>query len=133
MSTNTDTSGHRHEGGGVRWWEAAQRMRVERDIHGDGGGEYDAYVMPPRDPHNMWAAITSYAGEEPVLCPVHGCGQHLVWYEAGYVPGYRVCMAPTEDGRGHYPDSIRHRFVLDHADDSGTPGVVLIHDAEVTR
>ena len=29
-------------------------------------------------------------------CPARGCGRALVWYEAGYVPGYRICT------RGHH-------------------------------
>jgi len=26
-----------------------------------------------------------------VPCPAPGCGAPLVWYEAGYAPGYRIC------------------------------------------
>jgi hypothetical protein len=26
-----------------------------------------------------------------VPCPHEGCGRALVWFEAGYVPGYRLC------------------------------------------
>jgi len=41
-----------------------------------------------------------YPGEHPdywlqvqwTPCPV--CGAPVVWYEAGYVPGYRVCVKP---------------------------------------
>jgi hypothetical protein len=33
-----------------------------------------------------------------------------LWYEAGYVPGYRVCMAPLGDGLFD-PQSIKHRFL----------------------
>jgi hypothetical protein len=30
----------------------------------------------------------------------------VVWYEAGYVPGYRVCMAAPNDR-----ESLTHRFI----------------------
>lgn len=89
--------------------------QVHRDIHGDGGDTYDAYAMPPRDPWDMWAAITG------APCPVEGCDQTLVWYEAGYVPGYRVCM--RQEGEHYNGSTLRHRFVLDHA------GMVLIREA----
>jgi hypothetical protein len=72
---------------------------AHRDIHGDGGREYEIYDMPGSD----WSAITD------VPCPVEGCEQTLLWYEAGYVPGYRVCMAPLSGDRFDH-DSIRHRF-----------------------
>jgi hypothetical protein len=105
---------------------APEKIRVERNPHGTGYAEYDAYIMPERDPNNIWAAITSYDGA-PVPCPVEGCDHEMVWYEAGYVPGYRVCMAPTDSG-AHLLDSIRHRFVLDHAREH--PGMVLIRSTQ---
>ena len=55
-----------------------------------------------------------YPGEAPAAwhergewtpCPAQGCGRALLWAEAGYVPGYRVCAGGghfarlTEDGR----------------------------------
>ena len=56
-----------------------------------------------------------YPGEVPAAwhergewtpCPAQGCGRALLWAEAGYVPGYRVCA-----GGGHYsllsPDGRR--------------------------
>ena len=43
-------------------------------------------------------------------------GPPLVWYEAGYVPGYRVCMAPIPGG-GFDADSLRHRFHHRSGDD----------------
>lgn len=46
-----------------------RRVRVERDIHGDGGGTYDAYLMPAVSEDDFWAAITSYEGQ-PRACPV---------------------------------------------------------------
>ena len=57
--------------------------------------------------HNDWPRIVlrmedepEYPGEIPDLwhqvdwtpCPV--CGAPMVWYEAAYVPGYRVCTKP---------------------------------------
>lgn len=43
-----------------------------------------------------------------VPCPVRRCGRALVWYEAGYVPGYRVCtrghhVQLSQDGRSAKP------------------------------
>jgi len=42
-----------------------------------------------------------YPNEEPPMwweradwLPCPECGAALVWYEAGYVPGYRVCARP---------------------------------------
>jgi len=96
-----------------------QPLRVERDIHGDGGGEYDAYRMPPAHPWDHWADITG------VPCPVPGCEQTLVWYEAGYVPGYRVCMAHAADDDGYDLETLRHHFCLDHQDDGGDVRVLI--------
>ncbi len=42
-----------------------------------------------------WAGVVCVAWWERgdwVPCPHHGCGAPLVWYEAGYVPGYRICL-----------------------------------------
>lgn len=72
-------------------------------LHGRGEREHELYVMVARPPADHWAAITD------VPCPVEGCKQTLVWYEAGYVPGYRVCMAP--DVGGFDMDTLRHRFL----------------------
>ena len=76
------------------------------------------YHMPPPRPH----IVTNAAGEQrehpgdywdavtDVPCPVEGCSHTVVWYEAGYVPGYRVCMAALDD-RGHYDlRTRRHTF-----------------------
>jgi hypothetical protein len=49
---------------------------------------------------------------------VPGCSQTLVWYEAGYVPGYRVCMArlPGDGSEERYDmDTLTHRFELARA------------------
>lgn len=80
-------------------------LSVEADIHGDGGGIYRAWEMPPRHPTDAWAAITG------APCPVPSCGQRLVWWEAGYVPGYRVCMARRPGGE-YDVSTLRHRFCL---------------------
>jgi hypothetical protein len=42
------------------------------------------------------AAIAWYERGAWCRCPAPRCGRALVWYEAGYVPGYRVCT------RGHH-------------------------------
>lgn len=87
--------------------------RAARNPDGTGSRLVPIYRMPPRDPHDIWADISSRAA--PVPCPVPGCAQELVHYEAGYVPGYRVCMAPAPSGHGHLVDTLRHHFSLDHA------------------
>lgn len=111
-----------------------KHIKVTCDI-GHGDDEHDAYVMPWRDPHDMWSAVTSYRDDEggPVACPVEGCDQHLLWWEAGYAPGYRVCMAPGRVWHhGHDMSTIRHRFVYGDVDrDART--VTLILDATETN
>jgi len=79
--------------------------RIERhDLHGQGGREHEVYDMPARPPDD-WAAVTD------VPCPVEGCAQTVLWYEAGYVPGYRVCMARIAGSGAFDLDTIRHRFL----------------------
>lgn len=90
------------------------RSHGQRNPHGTGYERYVLYQMPPGDPWDSWADITSYRGA-PVACPVAGCPGELVWYEAGYVPGYRVCMRPLD--QGHDRGTIRHHFSLDHDGD----------------
>lgn len=63
----------------------------------------------------------------PRRCPVEGCGQTLVRYKAGYLPGYRVCMARI-DGDDYDPETLRHRFVLDHHRHDDDDAVILIRD-----
>lgn len=82
-------------------------LAVTADIDGCGPETYTAYAMPPADPGDIWASITG------VPCPVPGCDHELVWYEAGYVPGYRVCMARVRDG--YDKATLRHRFCLCHS------------------
>ena len=62
------------------------------------------YQVPPASNGDYWTAVSD------VPCPVPGCGQTVVWYEAGYVPGYRVCMARSAAGDGYAHDTLRHRF-----------------------
>lgn len=76
----------------------------ERNIHGTSPVEVEIYTMPRQG--DYWASITD------VRCPVPGCQQTLVWYEAGYVPGYRVCMRRITAGTYDH-DSLRHRFQMD--------------------
>lgn len=78
--------------------------RHERhNLDGRGARQLAVYYLPP-DPEDYWHAVTGCP------CPVPGCGQTVVWWEAGYVPGYRACMAPA--GQDTYsPDTLRHRFL----------------------
>ena len=80
------------------------------------------FTHGPREP--WWECITD------VPCPVPGCDHTLVWYEAGYVPGYRVCMpviGQEDDGRNIYDrDQIRHRFALSPGNHG--PGVVVLQE-----
>ena len=86
-------------------------MRIEKhDLHGQGAVDCEVYDMPARG-GDYWDAVTTYPVMVPVTCPVPGCGQHICWYEAGYVPGYRVCMAPGRAPGTHDPRTIRHRFL----------------------
>jgi hypothetical protein len=80
-------------------------MRIEKhDLHGTG--ECDCYVFPM--PGTGWDAVTD------VPCPVEGCDNTVLWYEAGYVPGYRVCMPPTGKPNTFRVGEIRHRFLAGH-------------------
>lgn len=101
----------------------ARTFVVRRNMHGTGYADCAAFLMLPSDPLDKWGDITSYPGA-PVNCPVPGCSQHLVWYEAGYVPGYRACMAPL-DGDSYDPKSIRHRFAADHRSDEEDTVILL--------
>lgn len=63
-------------------------------------GEHEVYDLPG----SGWDAVTN------VPCPVRGCQQTIVWYEAENVPGYRVCMMALDVGR-YDMSTIRHRFL----------------------
>ena len=78
--------------------------RIEsRDLDGRGVRDHEVYYLPP-SPEDYWRAVTGCA------CPVPGCGQTVVWWEAGYVPGYRVCLARAGEDT-YSPDTLRHRFL----------------------
>ena len=81
-------------------------MRTEQhDLHGTGDRNHEVYDMPAVG-SDYWGAVTD------VSCPVEGCTQTVCWYEAGYVPGYRVCMAPAAGEHGAFDlATIRHRFL----------------------
>ena len=94
------------------------KRMTNRSLHGDPDEpEHEEYPMP-RQPGTWWNSVTD------VPCPVPGCGQTIVWWEAGYVPGYRVCMRRISD-ESYAIDSVRHRF-LAATDNDGNP--VLIRD-----
>ena len=84
-------------------------MKIEyRDMDGRGCQPHEVYDMPLPASDQVrstycWEAVTD------VPCPVEGCGQTVVWYEAGCVPGYRVCMRRLQDGTCD-PDTLRHRL-----------------------
>lgn len=80
-------------------------MTIEQhNLDGEGPVDCEVYEMPSKAPE-YWDAVTD------VPCPVPGCKNTIVWYEAGYVPGYRVC-AEFDPKHGVYPIlSIRHRFL----------------------
>ena len=71
-------------------------------IHGTEDEEHEEYAMPSRAP-DYWEAVTN------VPCPVPGCDQTVIWYEAGYVPGYRACA--RREVKGFATGSIRHKFL----------------------
>jgi hypothetical protein len=79
-------------------------MIQEHDLDGQGLREHEVYRMPSRSEVDFWVSVTD------VPCPVAGCRNTVVWYEAGYVPGYRVCMARLDADHFDH-DSIEHRFM----------------------
>lgn len=97
-------------------------MRHEdHDLHGTGAVRCEVYDMPG----SGWEAVTG------VPCPVRGCKQTVMWYEAGYVPGYRVCMreiARDDEGVRCDLDTIRHHFIAGRA--LGAGEATLIRDRE---
>lgn len=94
-------------------------MRIEQhNLDGQGDRDHDVYDMPPTTEPIYGVDMQTIVGTQPtywpavtdVPCPVEGCDQHVVWYEAGYVPGYRVCMRRI-DAECFDAESIRHRFL----------------------
>jgi hypothetical protein len=55
-----------------------------RDMHGTGATRHRVYNMPIVEDGEYWPSVTE------VPCPA-GCGGVVLWAEAGYVPGYRIC------------------------------------------
>lgn len=109
-------------------------MRIEQyNLDGTGSRDHEVYDMRrgpeillwpdnrPSGQHEYWPAVTD------VPCPVEGCGQTVVWYEAGYVPGYRVCMRPTGQPGVFDHDSIKHRFLAKGTAEAPT----LVRDDEL--
>jgi len=72
------------------------------NLHGTGAIEHEVFQMPAQ--RDYWSSVTI------VPCPVALCVQTVVWYEAGYVPGYRVCMRRI-GGDKYDKATIRHRFI----------------------
>ena len=59
---------------GGSWWELLSlRMEIEPEYPGEFMGDY-------------WQRLD--------FAPCPKCGAPLMWYEAGYIPGYRVCSKP---------------------------------------
>lgn len=93
-------------------------MRIEQhNVDGTGARRCEVYPRPAAD--DYWSAVTNCP------CPVQGCQQTVVWYEAGYAPGYRVCMASLGDGKFDR-DTLRHRF---HAGGNGNAPTLIRVDA----
>lgn len=44
----------------------------------------------PEYPNELYYGVSWHERGDWVPCPT--CGASLVWYEAGYVPGYRICL-----------------------------------------
>jgi len=86
---------------------------------GKGWRLMQVYHVPSLSEHDYWQSVTS------VPCPVPGCGQTAVWYEAGYVPGYRVCMAQLGE-KMYDMDTISHRFLAQG--DAAEPYLLLLDD-----
>lgn len=67
---------------------------------GNGHDQHRGLRTQDEEPYPLeWPAgqgIAWYERGEWVPCPAPRCRRALVWYEAGYVPGYRVCT------RGHH-------------------------------
>ncbi len=95
--------------------ETPRRPRVRRerhDLHGRGAVLCEVYDLAPAV--DYWSAVTD------VPCPVAGCDGRVIWFEAGYVPGYRVCVRD---------ELVRHHFLA-----AGTAAApTLIRDREGER
>ena len=79
-------------------------MRTElHNLHGKGDRQHEVYDMTA-DPKDYWSAVSN------VPCPVDGCEQIVVWYEAGYTPANRVCMGRAGGGLFDEQTTL-HRFL----------------------
>ncbi len=58
---------------------------TETDLDGQGVKTYKAYDLPVIDNDDYWTNVTG------IPCPVAECDGTILWYEAAYVPGYRIC------------------------------------------
>lgn len=56
--------------------------------NGPNGADREVFLVPSRSSFDFWESVTD------VPCPVPGCDQPVVWFEAGFVPGYRACLNP---------------------------------------
>lgn len=75
----------------------APRLGLTLVLVGRGHEQHYALRLASEPPYpDEWpaGAVPWYLRGEWVPCP--RCGGALVWYEAGYVPGYRLCT------RGHH-------------------------------
>jgi hypothetical protein len=80
-------------------------MRIEEhNTDGTGYKDHEVYDLEIKSELDFWESVTG------VPCPVEGCTHTVLWFEAGFVPGYRVCMAQVEPGAFDL-GSIRHRFI----------------------
>lgn len=55
------------------------------NLDGLGNRDMRVYVLPIQDINDYWSSVTD------VPCPIDSCDGIIRWYEAGYVPGYRIC------------------------------------------
>jgi hypothetical protein len=62
------------------------KPRYETRNLGDGAKRHAVYDMPIVHPHDYWLSVTD------VPCPLCDTGS-IRWYEAGFVPGARICDA----------------------------------------
>jgi hypothetical protein len=90
------------------------RKTTELNLHGLGARRHEVYAMTPV-PGDYWGAVSL------VPCPVAGCQRTVVWFENGYVPGYRACLGPSDR-------TPRHRFLA--AGNAAAPTLIRDHCCE---
>ena len=79
---------------------------------------YKVYNVPLLNMVNAWDSVTD------IPCPVEGCEHRVLWYENGYVPGYRVCMKEIDKNKFLY-ESIKHRLM---AKPGPEPKLILLNN-----